>query len=196
MMRHCLRLSVKIGVRTKALWALLALGCYPQPEPETAACYCPPAPCPAAAPVSYAEPYAATYQGAGGPAPAAAGIAPAQPTLEARYHAAPALQVLNGLAAYYSDSLAGRPTASGEPYDPRALTAAHRTLPFGTVLRVIPAGGGPPVYVRVNDRGPFGDERRIVDVSRAAAERLGMIRAGVIGVRVEVLAFGTPKGAP
>ena len=107
-----------------------------------------------------------------------------------RYQGAPALQVLQGKAAYYSDALAGRPTASGEPYDPTAFTAAHRTLPFGTVLRVWSGERQAFVYVRVNDRGPFGDDERIVDLSRAAAEALGMIQAGVIPVRVEVVAYG------
>ena len=106
------------------------------------------------------------------------------------YRAAPVLAVLTGVAAYYSDSLAGRPTASGEPYNPSDFTAAHRTLPFGTILRVTPSTGGPNVHVRVTDRGPFGEARRIIDLSRAAAERLGMMQTGVIPVRVEVLAYG------
>lgn len=92
----------------------------------------------------------------------------------------------SGDATYYSDRLAGRPTASGEPYDPRALTAAHRTLPFGTLVRVTPLAGGPGVTVRINDRGPFGDEARIIDLSRAAAEQIGLVRAGLMRVRIEV----------
>ncbi|NMC69457.1 MAG: septal ring lytic transglycosylase RlpA family protein, partial [Myxococcales bacterium] len=89
--------------------------------------------------------------------------------------------------SYYSDTLAGNPTASGEPYDPAALTAAHRTLPFGTRVRVTRLDDERSVEVRINDRGPFGRRDRIIDLSRAAAERLGMIRAGVIRVRIEVL---------
>ena len=100
------------------------------------------------------------------------------------------LTVLEGKAAYYSDALAGRPTASGEPYDPRALTAAHRKLPFGTRVRVVRPSSGRSVVVTINDRGPFGDERRILDLSRAAAERLDMIRAGVVDVRAEILEYG------
>lgn len=103
------------------------------------------------------------------------------------------LAVLKGKAAYYSDSLRGRPTASGEPYDPGALTAAHRSLPFGTVVRVVRPETGAQVVVRVNDRGPFGDESRILDLSRAAAERLDMLRAGVVRVRAEVLEYGERK---
>ncbi len=83
-------------------------------------------------------------------------------------------------ASYYADSLAGNSTASGEPYDPKKLTAAHRTLPFGTRLRVTREGHG-EVLVTVNDRGPFIDGR-IIDLSRAAAEKIDMITAGVADV--------------
>lgn len=100
------------------------------------------------------------------------------------------LKVLDGSAAFYSDALAGRPTASGEPYDPKALTAAHRSLPFGTRVRVVRPGSGRSVIVRINDRGPFGDDKRILDLSRAAAEKLEMTRAGVVEVRAEVLEYG------
>ena len=96
-------------------------------------------------------------------------------------------QTLRGLASYYSDALAGRPTASGEPYDPRQLTAASRDLPFGTRVRVTREDTGAQVVVRVNDRGPFRDHRRILDLSRAAAERLDMIRRGVVPIRAEIL---------
>jgi rare lipoprotein A len=92
-----------------------------------------------------------------------------------------------GKASYYADSLAGNATASGEPYDPRALTAAHPTLPFGTVVDVVRRDDGRRVRVRINDRGPFGGRGRIIDVSRAAAEQLDMIRAGVIDVSVIVV---------
>lgn len=95
--------------------------------------------------------------------------------------------VIEGRASYYSDSLAGNRTANGERYDPRALTAASRELPFGTRLRVTRVDTGASVIVRVNDRGPFGRRTRVLDLSRAAAERLDMIRAGVVTVRAEVL---------
>ncbi len=99
----------------------------------------------------------------------------------------PALESFEGRASYYADSLAGRSTASGQPYDPQARTAASRSLPFGTVLRVTRVETGASVIVRVNDRGPFGDRRRVLDLSRSAAEALDMIRRGVAEVRVEVL---------
>ncbi|MFK7990661.1 MAG: septal ring lytic transglycosylase RlpA family protein [Sandaracinaceae bacterium] len=97
-------------------------------------------------------------------------------------------RVLEGRASYYSDTLAGHTTANGETYDPGALTAASRDLPFGTRVRVIRVDTGETVTVRINDRGPFGDRRRILDLSRAAAEQLSMIRAGVVEIRAEVLA--------
>ena len=90
-----------------------------------------------------------------------------------------------GRASYYADSLAGNKTASGEPYDPNAMTAAHRTLPFGTW--VVVRSRGRQVKVRINDRGPFGGKGRIIDLSRAAAEELGMVKAGVVDVTVDVV---------
>lgn len=105
----------------------------------------------------------------------------------AEYASAPALETLTGRASYYSDRLAGRSTASGEPYRTTEFTAASRDLRFGTILRVTREDTGAVTYARVNDRGPFGDQRRIVDLSRAAAEELDMIRAGVVPVRVEIV---------
>jgi rare lipoprotein A len=80
-------------------------------------------------------------------------------------------------------------TASGERMNPSALTAAHRTLPFGTRVRVENLSNGRSVVVRINDRGPFVGSR-IIDVSRAAASEIGMIRSGVARVRVTVLGRG------
>jgi rare lipoprotein A len=114
-------------------------------------------------------------------------------SLASQFGSAPALATLQGEASYYSDALAGHPTASGEQYRPLALTAAHRKLPLGTVLRVT-SRDGRVVYVRVNDRGPYGRKGRILDLSRAAAEQLGMLRSGVLQVRAEVVAYGPKKG--
>ena len=90
-----------------------------------------------------------------------------------------------GLASYYHDSLHGNPTASGEPYDKNALSAAHRTLPLGTRILVENLENGRSIELRINDRGPF-IEGRIVDLSRRAAESLDMIRDGVVRVRLSV----------
>jgi rare lipoprotein A len=92
-----------------------------------------------------------------------------------------------GLASWYADRFHGRPTASGQPYDEAALTCAHRTAPFGTRLRVTDLDGGRSVVVTVNDRGPHV-AGRVVDLSRAAAERLDMLGRGLVRVRVERVA--------
>jgi rare lipoprotein A len=92
----------------------------------------------------------------------------------------------DGAASFYSDALAGNTTANGESYDPAALTAAHRTLRFGTRVRVRREDDGRSVEVCINDRGPYVDGR-VIDLSRAAATRLGMIRAGVVDVSLEVV---------
>lgn len=95
-------------------------------------------------------------------------------------------KVEKGQASYYADKFHGRATASGEKYDKRKMTGAHRTLPFGTIVRVTNTATGASVDVRINDRGPF-KAGRVVDVSRAAAEKLGMIQAGVINCTVQVI---------
>ncbi len=94
-----------------------------------------------------------------------------------------------GYASWYGNEHHGRQTASGEIFDQEAMTAAHRDLPFGTVVRVHHRETNRSVTVRVNDRGPFV-RGRIIDLSRGAARDLGMIQEGVAPVRVEVLQRG------
>jgi rare lipoprotein A len=89
-----------------------------------------------------------------------------------------------GVASFYAASLHGRPTASGARYDRGAFTAAHRTLAFGTVLRVTNERNGRVVYVRVNDRGPF-HRGRVLDLSNAAAQSLGI--GGTASVSFEIV---------
>jgi len=91
-----------------------------------------------------------------------------------------------GLASFYADRLRGRPTASGAPYDPEALTCAHRHLPLGSRLRVTSLEDGRSVVVTVTDRGPRA-EGRVVDLSRAAARALGLGAQGLLRVRLEPL---------
>lgn len=91
-----------------------------------------------------------------------------------------------GVASYYHDSLHGRKTASGEVYNKRLPSAAHKSLPLGTKVRVTKLSNGKSIVVRVNDRGPF-IKGRIIDLSRAAAKNLGIINRGVAKVKVEVL---------
>jgi len=99
--------------------------------------------------------------------------------------------VETGVASWYGEPFHGRPTSSGEIYDMNDLTCAHPSLPFGTRLRVQNLDNGRTATVRINDRGPFAKER-IVDVSKRAAEELGMIGPGTARVRITVLA---PAGA-
>ncbi len=91
-----------------------------------------------------------------------------------------------GLASHYAHRFEGHRTASGEPYDERELTGAHRTLPFGTRVRVTNLDNHRSVVVRINDRGPFR-KGRIIDLSRRAAGDLGFLRAGMAHVRLEAL---------
>jgi rare lipoprotein A len=98
------------------------------------------------------------------------------------------LEVQHGRAVWYGGGHHGGPTASGERFDKRAMTAAHRTLPMGTIVRVTNKKNGKSVVVRINDRGPFGKKKeRIIDVSEAAARKLGFKDAGVTDVMIEVL---------
>jgi rare lipoprotein A len=107
-------------------------------------------------------------------------------------HPAPSESKLKGLASWYADAHHGRPTASGEPFDQYALTAAHRSLPFGTMVRVTNLRNGKRVDVRVNDRGPFV-AGRVIDLSRAAARAIGSIGHGIVPVRLEILPPAAPK---
>jgi rare lipoprotein A len=103
-------------------------------------------------------------------------------------------EVQQGYATWYGARLAGRRTASGEVFDPRRMTAAHRSLPFGTWVEVTCLDTGRQVRVRITDRGPFGHPDRIIDVSRAAADQLGIRSRGVARVALRVV--GGPIGGP
>ena len=152
---------------TEAAWPEKPAPAYPDTPPPTDA---PPAPAPAAPTSAITTPKA-----------------PSVSPLRADFASRRALESFRGKATYYADSLAGNKTASGEVYEPSAFTAAHKKLPFGTILRVTRVDGGQSTYVKVNDRGPFGPADRVLDLSRGAAEELEMMRAGVVAVRVEVL---------
>jgi rare lipoprotein A len=91
-----------------------------------------------------------------------------------------------GTASWYGVPYDGRKTSSGEVFDMRAMTAAHRTLPFNTWLEVTNLTNGKQVSVRVTDRGPFVDGR-IIDLSMGAAERIDMVRAGIAKVKLKVI---------
>ena len=102
-------------------------------------------------------------------------------------------QVQTGKASFYADKFEGSLTASGEKYKHSKLTAAHKTLPFGTKIRVTNLANQESVEVVVNDRGPYV-ENRIVDLSKSAAEKLGFINQGLADVNIEVIDPGDGKG--
>lgn len=113
-------------------------------------------------------------------------VAPAQPP---EPPAETVVRVLTGKAIWYGEGWEGKRTASGELFDKHLWTAAHRSLPLGTRVRVMNLDNGRAVIVRVNDRGPYGsDRRRIIDLSEAAARQLDFAGKGEIPVRLEVLA--------
>jgi len=102
----------------------------------------------------------------------------------------PVLEEVRGEATFYADKFEGRRTASGIPFRQNQMVAAHRNYPFGTVLRVTNTRNDRSVNVRVVDRGPFGSQQTIIDLSRRAADQLGFIQAGRTPVQVEVLEWG------
>lgn len=101
-------------------------------------------------------------------------------------------QVQTGKASFYADKFEGTPTASGEKYRHNKLTAAHKTLPFGTRVRLTNLANDKTVEVVINDRGPYV-ENRIVDVSRAAAEELDFVNQGLADIKLEVIDAGDGK---
>lgn len=90
----------------------------------------------------------------------------------------------SGKASYYADKFEGRRTASGETFRQNNLTGAHRTLPFGTKVKVINLANGRSVKVRINDRGPYA-QGRIIDLSKKAARKLGILATGVAPVEIQ-----------
>ncbi len=148
------------------------------------------APVLSAAPVASAQADAAP---AGAPQPAGASTTAPLAAAAAADPQVPdaSADVQVGLASWYGPHFAGRLTSDGEVFDPSKLTAAHRTLPFGTLVKVTNLVNGKSVVVRINDRGPF-KPNRIIDLSRAAAAAIGMMRMGVAKVRLEPLAL--PSG--
>jgi rare lipoprotein A len=127
------------------------------------------------------------------PRPAAATQVDASPTPATNIQA-PAKKhgkLLRGIASWYGSVFNGRQTASGEVFDMNAMTACQPSLPFGTMVRVVNLRNKKSVVVRINDRGDLGDsDRRIIDLSYGAAQKLDMTRAGLARVSVEVLPAG------
>ena len=96
---------------------------------------------------------------------------------------------LSGIASYYADEFNGRKTANGEIFDMHSLTAAHRTLPFNSVVRVQNLENGKSVTVRINDRGPF-KKNRVIDLSLAAAQKLDLMQNGTAPVKLDIVQLG------
>jgi len=92
--------------------------------------------------------------------------------------------VEEGKASYYADKFLGRKTANGQVFSQRKLTAAHKTLPFGTKVKVVNLANGKAVKVTINDRGPFV-AGRIIDLSKKAAKKIDMVNAGVVNVKIK-----------
>jgi len=135
----------------------------------------------ASSPAIAQTPPAPTKSGALPPAPAQS-VAPVE-----KGAARPSSGVETGRLAWYGRKFAGRRTASGEVYNPDAMTMAHKTLPFGTRVKVTNVNNKKSATLRVNDRGPTQADR-VGDVSLAAARQLGMVRSGVIDAELEVVA--------
>ena len=121
------------------------------------------------------------------PAPAVETSATPEAPVDEKYRLTgeAALELERGLASWYGGQFHGRRTASGETYNKYALTAAHKTLPFGTIVRVRSLALGREVDVRINDRGPYA-RGRVIDVSQAAAEALGLTASGVVAVSLNI----------
>ncbi len=122
------------------------------------------------------------------PAPVAPALAtvPAAKEAPAKMAKATGDHALEGKLAFYSNKFRGRKTANGERFNPAAMTMAHRTLPFGSMVKVTNVKNKRSVVVRVNDRGPSTQDR-IADVTSAAARKLGMTKAGVVEAKLELV---------
>ena len=161
--------------------AIVALGAVGFSVPATG-----PAPEPAPEPAEAVE-TAATGADVTAPVTFASTPAEAAPAPAPEPARAPALETLTGSASYYADMFEGRTTASGVPFRQAEMWAAHRTLPFGTRLRVTNLKNGNEVEVEVVDRGPYA-HGRVLDLSKAAARELDFVRAGHTRVKIEVVA--------
>ena len=128
------------------------------------------------------------------PASAPAATAPSAPAAKAAPEKASTADASDGKVAHYGRKFAGRKTASGERFNPNAMTMAHKTLPFGTMVRVTNLKNKKSVVVRVNDRGP-STPGLVGDLTTGAARKIGMLRSGVIDAKLEVVGKGKMRKA-
>lgn len=147
-----------------------------------------------AATTAPATPAAATAPATPAAAPAAVAAPATAPKAAVAPKAASGDHALEGKLAHYGAKFRGRKTASGERFNPTAMTMAHRTLPFGTLVKVTNTKNKRSVVVRVTDRGPSTPDR-IADVTTAAARKLGMIKSGVVDAKLEVVGKRAGKKA-
>ena len=128
------------------------------------------------------------------PASAPAATAPSAPAAKAAPEKASTADASDGKVAHYGRKFAGRKTASGERFNPNAMTMAHKTLPFGTMVRVTNLKNKKSVVVRVNDRGPSTPDL-VGDLTTGAGRKIGMLRSGVIDAKLEVVGKGKMRKA-
>lgn len=119
-----------------------------------------------------------------------AGCAVSNPFRDSIGRPLPGGHELRGIASWYGPGFNGKTTASGERFRQNEMTAAHKTLPFGTIVRVTNLQNSRSVQVRINDRGPFIDGR-IIDMSKGSARKLNMIQAGIVPVELRIVKMGT-----
>lgn len=181
--RQAARLAIRDRFRMSRVWVtagLILAGCAQFPA----------SPGPEPAPAAPAQDEARPVPQLGTPAPAlkpsVATPAPPDSRTAAPKSATSTAWRQQGQVSHYGDAFAGKPTANGDTFDPARLTMAHRTLPFGTLVRVTNLENRQSVEVVVNDRGPFV-QGRIADLSTAAARRLGMLTDGVVDAVIEVI---------
>jgi len=114
---------------------------------------------------------------------------PEKEKVDVFYNLSGSLETITGSASYYAEDFDGKQTANGETFDMYELTAAHRTYPFNTLIRVTNLSNNKTTIVRINDRGPFADNR-IIDLSLGAAKQLDMVDSGVQEVQLDVIEWG------
>ena len=109
--------------------------------------------------------------------------------IDTLYNLSNEIETVTGFASFYADAFDGKTTANGETYNMYELTAAHRTYPFNTMIRVVNLANNKTVIIRINDRGPVPEDR-IIDLSLGAAIQLGMDKTGIQEVRLEIIEWG------
>jgi len=127
--------------------------------------------------------------------PAPTVVKPVSVSIAPRHAARKHLGIIRGIASWYGGVFNGRKTANGETFDMHEMTACQPDLPFGSMVRVVNRSNKRSVVVRINDRGDLVDDKRVIDLSWAAAEKLAMTQDGLAKVDVEILSWGQPRSS-